>query len=416
MSRETILILGAGRHQAPLIQLAETAGYATVIADNHPNSPGRAFCSFPSFVSATDLEGCRNLATQHRVSAILTTGTDQPVRVMATLSHELGLPCYISPEGALLATNKLAQRQAMLKAGVPQPRYIEVSDSFQEARDWNHFPCVVKPCDSQGQRGVKRVDSSANLIATMQASARLGASGRVILEEFIEGPEVTASVWMDQGAIRFIAISDRVTYSLHSLGVCFQHIFPSLAASPWESEIHEMAKRIATTFGMRCGPIYIQILITPVGPRLVEAAARIGGGHEANLLPYVSNFNPLAALVDTIRPKPFTSSPTLNPDAFASVNFLFAHAGEVASLDAPPPTDQPGILEAGFYVRPGDRTRGMLDGQGRVGYFLALGANRADTESHARSFYSSLKAIDPSGHNLLFTPEPANLSRPESPQ
>jgi phosphoribosylaminoimidazole carboxylase (NCAIR synthetase) len=411
-TRKTLLILGSGRQQVPLIRAAEAGGYKTVVADNKEGSPGRQYCSVTSMTSATDLEACRKLAVEHAVCGVLAAGTDQPVRVMATLCRDLGLPCYISPAGAERATNKLVQRQAMVEMGVRQPRFLAVRPGTEW--EWDVFPCVVKPVDSQGQRGVKKVSGADDLKLTVIKSAEHSSTGEVVVEEFVMGLEFTACGWIQDGQVVFLSLSDRATYSACNLGVCFQHLYPSLAAKGMEDAVKNMLGKIGRCFGMEQGPLYVQLIASSDGPVLVEAAARVGGGHESTMLPRISDFDPVECLLGTLSGQPYRGAFGLHQGAHAITNFVFAHAGIVGGMSGIEGVPRDGIEEAGFYVRDGDRTTGMLDGQGRVGYFIAKAESRAAVEQVALAFYDGLEVRDVvSGVNLVFRPEDQELLMPK---
>jgi len=409
---KNLLILGAGRHQVPLIVAAEAAGFRTILADNKAGSPGRAYCSLSSMISATDLDACRALALKHDVCGILVAGTDQPVRVMAALSAELDLPCYITPDGAVRATNKLLQRRAMKEAGLRQPRFITLAAN--EDWEWDIYPAVVKPADSQGQRGVVKVHGPDEMRRTMEDSAVHSSKGELVVEEFVPGQEFTASAWVQEGQIVFIALSDRATYSAHSLGVCFQHLYPSIAAAGMEEEVERMLVEIAGCFGMSHGPLYVQLIASKDGPVLVEAAARIGGGHESTLFPRVSTFDPVQCLLGWLQGRDYTGDKSIRYGEHAITNFVFAHAGVVGSCCGMEGLTRNGIEEGGFYVEQGDCPTGMLDGQGRVGYFIARGSSRREVEASAERFYRQLSVTDAStGANLVFLPGEAEILRPK---
>ena len=406
-----LLILGAGRHQVPLIQTAEASGYRTIIADNKPDSPGRQFCSVASMVSATDLDACLALALEHEVCGVLVAGTDQPVRIKAELCARINLPCYLTPEGALRATNKLVQRQTLKAYGVRQPAFMTIRPG--DPWEWNTYPAVVKPADSQGQRGVTKVSNRQELESALAHSASFSTTSEVVIEAFVPGQEFTASAWLQDGKVAFMALSDRVTYSAHSLGVCFQHLYPTVAAAGMEAEVTEMLLRIAQAFGMSDGPLYLQVIAATDGPVLVEAAARIGGGHESTLFPWISDFNPVACLIGWLSGKPFQGESTIHKGSHAITNFVFAHKGSVACHSGMEFIPTPNVLEGGFYVSPGDQTSGMIDGQSRVGYFIAKAENRAEVHRIAEAFYKGLAVTDGSTQqNLVFLPEESTLLKP----
>ncbi|HSM66099.1 MAG TPA: hypothetical protein VK860_07330, partial [Ilumatobacteraceae bacterium] len=101
-----LLVLGAGRHQAPLIERAERRGICTIALDPYPDSPGKRVASIAADGDALDADRVLEVARRHHVDGIVTIGTDQPVLVMAHVAAKMGLPCHLEEAGALAATNK----------------------------------------------------------------------------------------------------------------------------------------------------------------------------------------------------------------------------------------------------------------------------------------------------------------------
>ena len=94
----------------------------------------------------------------------------------------------------------------------------------------------------------------------------------------------------------------------------------------------------------------------------------------------------------------------------ALVNFLLARPGVVASLGGfEELLRRRYIMEGEFYVQPGHECRPIVDGQGRVGYFIVSDTSRARLLEHAGAAYSSLSMTDTAGTNLLFVPGAAEL-------
>src|SRR5882757_78050 len=95
-----LLVLGAGRHQTPLIRRAEERGIEVVVADYLPDSPGKAYATHSTMVDALDVDAVSAVAERFAVNGVVTTGTDQPVVTMAAVARRFGLPEIVSPETA----------------------------------------------------------------------------------------------------------------------------------------------------------------------------------------------------------------------------------------------------------------------------------------------------------------------------
>jgi biotin carboxylase len=412
-----LLVLGAGRHQTPLIRRAEERGIEVVVADYLPDSPGKQFATHTTMVDALDVDAVAAVAEEYQVHGIVTTGTDQAVVTMAKVAHRFDLPQIVTPHTARLATNKRAMKETLADAGVEMAAYAFVdatrtSEALQRVEALR-LPVVVKPTDSQGQRGTSRVNSKAELPEAINAAIDASREREAVVEEFVEGMEVTASAWVTDGALQVLMVTDRVTYNPPpAIGIAVQHVYPSVHAAPVLPAVRDMLERIRAAYGVEHGPMYVQILITPDGDvRLVEAACRVGGGHEISLIPLVTCVDLRDRLIDlalTGRCEPFAFEyPGTGVTRHALVNFLVARAGTIASQDGFDALLADGMIdEGGYYHRLGYEQAPVSDGQGRVGYFIAHDENRDALQGRARASFDRLSMRSTNGNEMLLWPEP----------
>ena len=411
-----LLILGAGRHQLPLLHQAKERGFRTVIADNLRDAPGRAIADISTLCDLRDVAACVDLGRRHRIVAVATSGSDAAVVTLAEVADRLGLPCYITPQGARVATNKLEMKQALRAAGVPMAEYHVVRRGGPAPAMADLAPAVVvKPVDSQGQRGTSLARTEAELESAVQLALHHSPSGAAVAEAFVDGCEVTANAWLEDGTPALLVVNDRVTYNPYpALGIAFQHVYPSVHAAAHAEAVREMMIRIAKVYGMREGPLYVQMIVGEAGLCVMEAAARVGGGHENGLLPLVSGVDVTSRLLDIqigTRSAPIAQNiDTVASRRHALVNFLLAHAGHIASCHGMEGDERmEGLSEGAFYVQPGNKAMGMINSLGRVGYFIAHAGTRPELMRLARTHYDSLSLRDPDGRELLFWPEPERL-------
>jgi biotin carboxylase len=412
-----LLVLGAGRHQAPLIRRAEARGIAVVASDYHADAPGKRHASFPADVDALDVEANVALARRHDVSGVVTTGTDMAVVTMAAVAAALDLPCYLTPQAALVATNKVLMAEAFGRHDVRRPPSYEVSDPRWSGADAPpRFPLVVKPADSQGQRGTTRVDAPDALGDAITDALRWSRSGRAVVDEFVPGYEVTVSAWVVDGDPHILAVTDRVTYNPPpSIGIAFQHVFPSLHAAGLLSAITRQVEGVTSAYGMKEGPLYIQMLVGDGDVFVVEAGGRVGGGHEASLIPRATGVDMTDRVIDlalfgTAEPVGFRYDDT-EPQAHALVNFLLAGAGRVRSSSGFEQLLATEAIEEGdFYVSAGHVHEGVFNSLGRVGYFVSAASTRAELMTRSRAAYADLHLLDEHGDEMLFWPDSALLN------
>jgi biotin carboxylase len=359
-----LMILGGGSSQIEAFRRARREGFFTVLADHNPAAPARPLADAFASASTFDVDAVTRAARDHRVDALLAIGTDQPVLTAARVSATLGLPFPLSPEQALLLTNKAPMKRRFAAAGIPSAPWALLGPD--ETR-WTHEgldaltpPWVAKPVDSQGQRGIAVVHSRAELLAHRPHLLRHSREDTILVEEYYPSREVTVSGWVDAaGTPEIWTITDRVTFrDEERIGVCLAHRYPSLharggggaaaaaasasasastaasaaastqpsTATPSASAsasapaspsmeppagssggedvsgtVRELTGRIVAAFGLADGPIYFQMLVGAKGVLVNEIAFRLGGAYEDQSIPLVTGVDILGRQLASIR-------------------------------------------------------------------------------------------------------------------
>lgn len=270
-----LLVLGAGAAQLGLLQAAAARDVTVIAVDRDPLAVGFALADERAVISSEDEQGIDRLARARAVDGLISPGADWPVGIAARVAERLGLPHPIDGATAVLSTTKTRQRERFASAGVLQPRTFSVSDPAIP------FPCVVKAPDRQGQRGLTLVDTSSAFAAAVGAAVAESRGGGVLVEEMIDGPELTVNAVSRDGAFIPLTVTDRLLAEPPAFGVALAHVWPS--CHPTDSVI-EAARAAVAALGIDNGPSYTQIRLGPDGrPYVVEVAARLGGGHDAEL-------------------------------------------------------------------------------------------------------------------------------------
>lgn len=415
-NEQRLLVLGAGRHQTPLIERAEARGIRTIALDPYDHSPGKRVASIAAHGDALDTTRVLEVARRYDVHGVTTIGTDQPVLVMAQVATTLGLPCHLDVAGALAATNKAAMGPALRAGGVPMPRSVTLGpDSHPADDDLPELPCVVKAADSQGQRGMSIVRSQPALREAIARARAVSRSATVVVEHFHDGPEFTINAWISEGRALFATALDRITVNPPpSIGICLQHVYPSVHARD-EPTFRTIAEAVARAYGMERGPLYIQTIASSDGYRVIEAASRVGGGHEAQLLPRLMAFDLIDRTIDLALGRPEAPLAVRSEAESGLVNFIVTSPGRFAELGSFASLVAEGIVdEGGWYVGPGHEQGPIVDSMDRVGYFIVTASSRSETLDRARRAYCSLRASDEAGRNLVIWPDDEVLNQPDS--
>ncbi len=376
-SRQRLLVLGAGPAQIGLLRAARQRDLFVIAVDRDAAAPGFAYADKRALVSTEDEPGIDRLARAENVDAIISPGADWPVGVAARIAGRLGLPHPIDGATAALATTKSRQRERFAAAGVPQPRLLEEPVP----------PCVVKAPDRQGQRGLTFVRTEAELPAAIEAALAASRNGAYIVEEYVDGPEVTVNAVSVDGVFHPLTVTDRLTADPPAFGVALAHAWPCVSET--QSPIGA-ARAAAEALGIRNGPTYTQIRIGSSGSRVVELAARLGGGHDAELVEAATGvkLNDLAldfALGKTPCVSETQSRSSSQPGG-ACVLFLVAPEGELHAVEGREEAHAAeGVLDVRIYREPGHVFGPLLRGADRAGAVIAVGDSRDDALARARA-------------------------------
>jgi biotin carboxylase len=278
-----IIILGAGIMQMPAIRIAKARGWQVIVVDGNPRASAREMGDRFETVDLKDRDGLLILARRYAESTgldgIFTAGTDFSSSV-AWVAEKLGLP-GISYATAMKATDKCLMREAFRAAGAPSPRFAcwtgQGDPGALLSADLG-FPLVVKPVDNMGARGVQRVDDAQALGEACRAALPLSRSARVIVEEFMEGRELSLDAIVYRGRVTVCGVADRHIFFPPRF-VEMGHTMPTELDPATVTEIEAAFASGIRAIGIDNGAAKGDIKLTPRGAMIGEIAARLSGGY-----------------------------------------------------------------------------------------------------------------------------------------
>jgi biotin carboxylase len=359
-----------------------------IAADRDPSAPGFAFADRRAIISVEDEPQIDRLATAERVDGLIAPGIDWPVAIAARIAERLVLPHPIDPATAVLATSKLKQRERFAQAGVPHPRHVVCATLAEAAAAASGFgyPCVVKAPDRQGQKGLVLVSDESVLADAFELALSESRSSVVLVEELVPGREVTVNAFSVAGRFPPLTITDRMVAEPPAFGVALAHVWPSSLSPEEVGAAVEAARAAAGALGVSEGPTYTQVVVGERGAHVVELAARLGGGHDAEVcraaLDVDLNDLALAAALGERVPEE-----ALRPVAAAGgavVRFLVPEPGELREVLGREEAEAvPGVVWVRVYRTPGAVLGPLRRGSDRVGAVLAVGETRREALERA---------------------------------
>jgi len=385
---QRLLVLGAGPAQLGLLEAARERGLYVIAVDRNPAAPGFRYADRRAIVSVEDERAIARLAAAEEIDGIVAPGIDYPVAIAARVAERLGLPHPVTPAAAQAATSKLRQRERFAEAGVPHTRH-RVCASCEEALAAGRelgFPCVVKAPDLQGQKGLAVAGDEAAVPAAYERARELARGSAVLVEELVAGAELTVNGFSVGGRFHVLTVTDRAVAAPPAFGVALEHVWPSALAGEDVARAVQVAARAAQAVGITDGPTYTQVLLAPRGPVVGELAARLGGGHDAELCQAALgvDLNGLAlaaALGEAVSEAALVARPAVGG---ACVRFLCSQPGVLESVEGVDEAERSdGVVWVRSYRSPGHAFGPLVRGADRAGAVLAVGATRDEARARA---------------------------------
>jgi biotin carboxylase len=293
--RQRVLILGTLPGQAEAIEAAQRLGWQAFACGHREEGPGVSAADGFFLTDIVDVDAVTALAERLGVDFVYSVGSDIAMPTVARVSERLGLPRFHD-----VPTTDMLHRKDELRAFL-NARGLSAVDhrvvrSVEDLVAFESFPVVVKPVDSQGQRGVRIAGSPVDAANALRQALEESPSGTAIIEEWLDGPEVSVHVMVVEGCIRFYLPSDRRTWNGPILGVAQGHVVPSLTLADDDGfALRALIEEVVRELKIGTGPLYFQVKLTPDGPRIIEIASRLDGCHLWRLVEVHTGFDLLSA-------------------------------------------------------------------------------------------------------------------------
>ena len=382
-----LLLIGGGVMQLPVIDFAHGLGVKVLCFDANPQAPARTKADWFEVCDIKDrdlcLERASNHRSTHRLDGVITVGTDFSTTV-AWIADALGLP-GTPYEAALRAKDKGLMRRRFAEAGVASPRYrVFESPTSASALDFP-FPVVVKPVDSMGARGVRLVSGNLDFLPALTDAIGYSATGRAIVEEYIEGPEFSLDAIVRDGEVIRCGLADR-TIVFPPVFVEIGHTFPSTASAEVQKAVWEEFDRGIAALGLTWGAAKGDVKFSPTrGAVIGEIASRLSGGYMSGwTYPLTSGRSAVlwavqTALGDALSPQ---GSETFLPVAERAWIGL---PGKIKSIRG---VDQaralPGVRDLFLFTEAGSKTVFPRNNVEKLGNVIVTGTTPAEAEETAR--------------------------------
>ncbi len=248
----------------------------------------RKYCSRFYPISTINKEDILEICREEKIDGVLTIATDIAVPTINYVAENMSLVGN-SFRSTQLSTNKYLMRQAFIQHGMRCPKFFK-ADRIEEIylqQELLNFPLIIKPVDRSGSKGVTKVYDIENLTIAVENGLKESFCKQVIIEEFIEGEEVSVESISFEGVHYILAITDKVT-SGEPHFVELEHHQPSQLPINIQEQIILLTEQALDSLEFKYGASHSEFLISKNGIFITEVGCRMGGDFIGSDLVYLS--------------------------------------------------------------------------------------------------------------------------------
>lgn len=289
-----ILVVGGGAYQTPLIKRIIELGAEAYCVDGNPKAMGFEFATGFRHLDVLDKERCLEYARELGVDAVMTYGATLTLPTVAYIGEKLSLPA-LRQETAELSKNKFKIKKCLAEKGCNIKGDFFELNSRDEKRDFP-IPCVIKPADGSGSKGVSLVFDEGDLQNAIDYAFDGARYGEVYAESLIQGEEYSVEAFVADGEIYVYAIVKTTFEKLPDGEISYGHRTPSGLDTEIENRIADEVKKAIKALDITMASVNFDVIMADDDqkPYIIDCGIRVG----QNLI--ASHFVPLSRGVSVI--------------------------------------------------------------------------------------------------------------------
>lgn len=272
-----VLVLAAGTLQIPAIKTAKRLGHRVIAVDGDPRAEGLNYADKSVVVDIKNPDECLRVAKEEKVDGALTICTEVPLEGLALINQARNLS-GIRLDQVKRATDKALMHEAFKEKSIPSPRSFRchtIEDALKAVENIEG-DIIIKPAVGMGSRGITHLTSRNRLEEGYRRAKSLSSNGAVLVEEFVDGVEISVETLSWNNHTEVIAITDKIT-SQSPYWVEMGHTQPTILSEEIQSEVKAVTIAGIDALGLDWCAGHTEIKLSAEGPKIIEIGARLGG-------------------------------------------------------------------------------------------------------------------------------------------
>lgn len=297
-----LLIMGGTQISCEIVRAAQRYGIIAVVADYYTeeDSPAKQIADEHYQVSVTDIDAVVGLIEDKCIDGVITGFSDMLLPYYAQICDKAGLPHYASKEQFDIFINKDRYKKLCREFGVPTVEEYEIDES-----DWIgslesiKYPVLVKPSDSSGARGISICSNDSELKESYQKAKEYSKSGKILVERYLTGREVTV-FWVFQDGKYYVAMIGNRHVKKNQDGVIplpVGYTFPASVTDDYLDNIAPQAKKMFASIGLENGIMFMQCKVEGSDVVVYDIGYRLTGSLEYKILEKTCGYNTMDLMI-----------------------------------------------------------------------------------------------------------------------
>lgn len=411
-----LLIMGGTRLSCEIIRYAKKMGVITVVADYNAveDSPGKQIADEHYLVSVTDVDAVVNLIKQKMIDGVITGFSDMLLPYYADICKKAGLPSYGTKEQFDIFSSKDKYKALCRIYDIPTVKEYQVNKENLENETISiKYPVLVKPVDSSGSRGISVCNNITELKAAYKKAESYSRTGKVLVEEYLTGKELTV-FWVFQDGNYYLTMIGNRHVKKNQDGVIplpVGYTFPSTITEMYIEEYAPKVKAMLKAVGIQNGMMFMQCKVEENQPVVYDIGYRLTGSLEYKILDAVCGYNPMKMLICyalTGRMSEENIGSKVNPylGTYAyNISFL-GKPGTINEIDGVKEIKKiSGVLDSVVAHCPGETITEQMKGLLSQICLRVLGTapNKTEMFNRIQHIQNSIKIISEKGENMLLS-------------
>lgn len=304
---KTLLILGGGHSDIPLIKSAKKMGYYVITSGNDINALGHKYSDEYIGCDYSDKVAMLKIVEKLKVDEICPCANDFSAVSCSYISEKTGIGNFDPYKVSKIIHRKDEYRKFAQENGINTPRakgFHSISEVMNEIEKFS-FPIIIKPVDLSGGKGISKVEylDKSEIKEKVKVAFMVSKANKIVVEEFIEGSNHGLSLLLRDKKVIFDFCDNEYYYKNQYL-VSGAYSPSTVSRNIINKLIHE-AEKISSLLELKDGILHIQFILKNDLPYIIEICRRPPGDLYIDLVKYSTGFDYANAILRSFIRKRF---------------------------------------------------------------------------------------------------------------